>query len=150
MNNKLTVHYLKTRCHKLSHCKSTTIIYCYKYTMMCKRSHVNKDSSLRNAQQCLQIIRYVCGFLKLLWFMHQCMCVSVCVPPKGINNQWRDMAMCDWFKKFYGFSLLLIALYDTCHQKMDRHGQINTARCERLPKRTKVMRYQLQKDYQKD
>ena len=46
INNKLTVYYLKT---KLNYCKSTTIIYCYKYTMMSKASHVNRDSSLRNA-----------------------------------------------------------------------------------------------------
>ena len=34
--------------------------------------------------------------------------------------------------------------------KMDGHGYINTAYRERLPKKTKVMRYYLQKDYQKD
>ena len=34
--------------------------------------------------------------------------------------------------------------------KMDGHGLINTARRERMPKKTKVMQYQLQKDYLKD
>ena len=33
---------------------------------------------------------------------------------------------------------------------MDGHGHINTARCEHLSKKTKVMQYQLQKDYLKD
>ena len=34
--------------------------------------------------------------------------------------------------------------------KMDGHGHINTVCREFLPKKTKVMRYQLQKDYRKD
>ena len=34
--------------------------------------------------------------------------------------------------------------------KMDGHGHINTARRECLPKKTKVMRYELQEDYRKD
>ena len=34
--------------------------------------------------------------------------------------------------------------------KMDRHGLINTACRERLPKNIKVMQYWLQKDYPKD
>ena len=32
--------------------------------------------------------------------------------------------------------------------KLNGHGLSNTARCERLPKKTKVMHYWLQKDYQ--
>ena len=32
------------------------------------------------------------GFLKLLWFTCQYVCVSVCVSaPEGINNRWHDM-----------------------------------------------------------
>ena len=34
--------------------------------------------------------------------------------------------------------------------KMDRRDHFNTACREGLPKKTKVMRYQLQKDYRKD
>ena len=34
--------------------------------------------------------------------------------------------------------------------RMDGRGHINTVRCERLSKKTKVTRYQLQKDYLKD
>ena len=34
--------------------------------------------------------------------------------------------------------------------RMDGCGHINTAGRERLPKKTKVMRYQLQKHYPKD
>ena len=34
--------------------------------------------------------------------------------------------------------------------RMDGRGHVNTARRERLSKKTKVMRYQLQKDYPKD
>ena len=34
--------------------------------------------------------------------------------------------------------------------KMDGRGHINSARRERLPKKTKVTWYWLQKDYQKD
>ena len=49
--------------------------------------------------------------------------------------------MCDWLNKFYGFSLLTIALYDIAIDKMDGHGVINTACHERLPKKTKVTQY---------
>ena len=34
--------------------------------------------------------------------------------------------------------------------KIDGRVHFNTARRERLPKKTEVMRYKLQKDYQKD
>ena len=34
--------------------------------------------------------------------------------------------------------------------KMDGCGHFNTKRCEHLPEITKVMWYQLQKDYRKD
>ena len=34
--------------------------------------------------------------------------------------------------------------------KMDGHDLINTTRCERLPKKTKVIGYLQQKDYLKD
>ena len=43
--------------------------------------------------------------------------------------------MCDWLNKFHDFSLLYMTLVV---DKMDGHGHINTVRCERLPKKTKV------------
>ena len=49
--------------------------------------------------------------------------------------------MCDWLNKFYGFSLLLLLDMTVAVDRMDMRGDINTACCERLPKKTKVMRY---------
>ena len=47
--------------------------------------------------------------------------------------------------KFYGYS---VSLYDTALDKLNRRGLSNTASRERLPKKSEVMRYWLQKDYQ--
>ena len=72
------------------------------------------------------------GFLKLLWFAHWYVCVSAL---EGINNHGVIQTVCDWLNKFYGFSLLSIALYDTC---VDGRGLMNAAHCECLAKKTKV------------
>ena len=58
--------------------------------------------------------------------------------------------MCDWLNKFHGFSLLLIIYMTLVVDRMDGHDHTNTADHERLPKKTKVTRYQLQKPYPKD
>ena len=47
--------------------------------------------------------------------------------------------------KFYGYS---ISLYDTAFDKLNRRGLSKTVGRERLPKKSQVMRYYLQKDYQ--
>ena len=80
------------------------------------------------------------------------MLVCVCVSLRALITNgviWCDIGhVCDF--DFDGFPLLLITLYDTCCSRMDGRGHINTACHEHLSKKTKVIQYQLQKDYPKD
>ena len=82
------------------------------------------------------------GFLKLIWFVYWHACV--CLPPRALITSsmiWCDIGRVQLVKQVLWFSLLLITVYDTCTNKMDGRGHINTVRCERLQKKTKVMRY---------
>ena len=47
--------------------------------------------------------------------------------------------MCDWSSKFYGFPCSQLLCMTLAVDKMDGHGHINTARCEHLAKKTKVI-----------
>ena len=80
--------------------------------------------------------------------------VCVCLPQRALITSgkiWCDQTMCDWLNKFYGFSCFQLLLYMTLAvDKMDDCGPINAAYCKCMPKKTKVMWYQLQKDYPKD
>ena len=75
--------------------------------------------------------------------LHVCVCVCVCVcPPQRplitSGMIWCDIDCVQLVKQVLQLS---VTLYDTCHLKMDGHGHINTARHERLPKKTKVTWY---------
>ena len=69
--------------------------YCYKYTiiMTSQKSHTNRDSSLRNAQQHMQIkfLNQVCTWF--LFMVLVCVCARTCmrICPEVANNQWHDM-----------------------------------------------------------
>ena len=71
------------------------------------------------------------------------MSVYVCVCPIVASGMiWCDIGhVRDWLKKFHGFSLFYLLHMTLAVQKKDGCGHINTARHERLPKKTKVMRY---------
>ena len=92
---------------------------------------------------------------KPAWFLEidlvrASVCVSVCPPPRALITSgmiWCDIGREQLVKQVSQLSLLLMTL---AVDKMDGCGHINTACQERLPKKTKVMRYWLQKDYQKD
>ena len=97
------------------------------------------------------------GFLKLLWFAHRyvyvCVRVSVCPPLQPLITSgviWCDIDRVQLVKQvlwlFPAFNFHMAIAID----KMDGHGHFNTAHSERLPKKTKVTRYWLQKDYPKD
>ena len=67
--------------------------------------------------------RCTSGFLKLLWFTCQYVCVSVCPPPQVlITIQWY---VSDWLNMFYGFLNQVLAaegrvclVFEICHKAM--------------------------------
>ena len=66
--------------------------------------------------------------------------------PEAINNQWRDIGRVRLVKQalrlFPAFNYFIRHFPSI---KMDGRGHFNTARRERLPKKTKMTQYQLQK-----
>ena len=75
------------------------------------------------------------GFLKLLWFARRYVCMFVCPPPRPLITScviWCDIGRVRLVKQV----LWLFPAF-----KMDGRGHFNTARRERLPKKTKVTCY---------
>ena len=80
------------------------------------------------------------GFLKLLWFAHWYVCVSVCVSALRTlitsGMIWCDIGyvrlvkqVSQLFPAFNYFTYMTLAV-----DKMDERGHINTAHCKCLPK----------------
>ena len=86
------------------------------------------------------------GFLKLLWFLLQyvcvCVCVSVCPPPRALITsgvRWCDIGHVRLVKQvlwLFPYFYMTLAI-----DRMDGRGHINTAHREHLLKKTKVMWY---------
>ena len=91
---------------------------------------------------------HVLGFLKLLWFAHWYVCLSLtmCPPLRALITSgviWCDIGhvrlvikVSRLFSAFNYFMYMTLTV-----DKMDGCGHINTAHHERLPKKTKVTRY---------
>ena len=71
-------------------------------------------------------------------------CLSVCPPPRTLITSgmiWCDIDRVWLVKQAYGFPCFQLLIITLAIDKMDGCGLINTACRERLPKKTKVMRY---------
>ena len=64
-----------------------------------------------------------------------CVCLSVCLSLRALLTSGVILTVCDWLKKFYGFSAFQLLYMALAINKMDEHGLSNTARCECLPRR---------------
>ena len=73
------------------------------------------------------------GFLKLLWFTCQYVCLYP--PPRALRIGDVILIMCDWLNKFYSFSASQLLYMTLVIDKMDGHGLGNTASHESLPRR---------------
>ena len=68
--------------------KINLIYYCTHVFKVSQQGQSHKVFSYHFKPGTCGLWQHVPGFLKLLWFAHQYVCVSA---PKGINNQWHDM-----------------------------------------------------------
>ena len=89
------------------------------------------------------------GFLKLLWSVCRyacvcvCVCVSVCLPPRPLITNgviWCDIDSVRLVKQVLWLFPAQLLHTSLAVDKMDGRGHFNTARSERLPKKTKVTR----------
>ena len=67
-----------------------------------------------------------------------CVCVYVCPPPEGINNQWCDLVRYRLCVIGYTGST---ALEDIAVDKLEKRGLSNTARCACQTKMLKLTPY---------